>query len=74
MSVGELTKPEEEAEDKSKKKRESGTVYFTHMGAAPVESITTKFGNALHLTDVQNLVLVGTVVSALERCKVCPLA
>ena len=44
---------QEEAEEKSKKKkRESGTVYFTTWGATPREPIATKYGNSLYLIDV----------------------
>ena len=43
---------------------------------APVELISTKFTNFLHLTNViipSTFLLSGTVVLAVERCKVCPL-
>ena len=64
-SVGELTKQEEkEAEEKSNKIRESGTVYFT----APVAPIATKFCK-IHfilstLSTFQNFLLIDTVVRA----------
>ena len=74
-SVGELTKQEEAKS--TKKNRESGTVYFTHMGSSSRKTDRYEIWQ-ISSPDrrnliVQNLVSIGTAVLALERCKVDPL-